>query len=62
MKPRLVHNWPHVKEENDELSDRILNLAQNYSEELQERKKKLEEHKCLQGNDLELMELPSDSK
>ena len=39
LKPRLVHNWPYVKEENDELSDRILNLANVYSEEINEKKK-----------------------
>lgn len=44
MKPRLVHNWPHVKEENDELSSRILNLANDYSHELEERKKQNNEN------------------
>lgn len=39
MKPRLVHNWPDVKEENDELSSKILKLANDYSAELKERKK-----------------------
>lgn len=39
MKPRLVHNWPDVKEENDQLSSRILDLANDYSKELNERKK-----------------------
>jgi len=39
MKPRLVHNWPHVKEENDELSSRILDLAHDFSEELKEKNK-----------------------
>ncbi len=44
MKPRLVHNWPHVKEENDELSSKILDLANNYTAELKERKKHREEN------------------
>ena len=39
MKPSLVHNWPHVKEENDELSSKILELANEYSNELKEKKK-----------------------
>jgi hypothetical protein len=39
MKPRLVHNWPDVKNENDELSSRILTLADDYTKELKENKK-----------------------
>lgn len=39
MKPRLVYNWPEVREENDELSSRILVLADDFSKELKERRK-----------------------
>jgi len=43
MKPKLVHNWPHVKEENDELSSKILNLTDEYTALLKERKRNREE-------------------
>jgi hypothetical protein len=45
MKPRLVHNWPDVKDQNDELSTRILKLADQYKEELKQREKNKNEDK-----------------
>lgn len=53
MKPRLVHNWPNVKEENDELSDRILETVDKYSKEIKLRHLNIEENK----NDIELKNL-----
>ena len=34
MKKRLIHDWPNVLTQNDELSSKILDLANDYSEEI----------------------------
>lgn len=38
MKPRLVHNWPQVKDDNDNIANRIREAMQNYSEQQKEQK------------------------
>jgi hypothetical protein len=37
MKKRLVHDWPNCKTQNDELSERIIECSDEYSEEFKKR-------------------------
>ena len=37
MKKRLVHDWPNCKTQNDELSERIIECADDYNEEFKKR-------------------------
>ena len=37
LKKKLIHNWPHVKDQNDELSEKILELSNKYSEEIKKK-------------------------
>lgn len=36
MKPRLVHNWPHVKDDNDNIAKRIKEAMKQYKEEIKQ--------------------------
>lgn len=38
LKKRLVHDWPNCRVQNEELSERITNLADDYGEEFKKRK------------------------
>lgn len=37
MKKRLVHDWPNCKVQNEELSEKITDLADEYSDEFKRR-------------------------
>ena len=50
MKKRLVHDWPNCKTQNDELSEKIIDLADNYQEEFKKREHEKENDNLNDGN------------
>lgn len=50
MKKRLVHDWPNCRIQNEELSERITDLADEYSEEFKKREQEPIQHQNQQNS------------
>jgi len=63
MKKRLVHDWPNCKTQNDELSEKITDLAEDYNEEFKKRDHEKENsNDNIEMNDFEMKQFSQGNK